>query len=397
MCESSDKTSGRQNVEIANIFRMHADEYCKANVLTPEQHKVINAIINCRTSLLGGHVEQCDQCLKTRNAYNSCRNRHCPKCETFKAVKWLESKKAELLPVQYFHVVFTLPHELNNLALYNKKILYNILFKSAWETIKKLGADPKRLNGEMGMLSVLHTWGQNISQHNHVHCIVPGGALKANGQWADAKKYLFPVKVMSKLFRGMFVSDLRAAYEEGVLTLPSKLTSPLPISFTQLLDQLMSKDWVIYAKEPFKNTENLVNYLARYTHKIAISNYRIVSFDENHVSFYWRDYADENKTKVMTLKPHDFIRRFLSHVVPNGFMRIRSFGFLSNASKTKKLRIIQDALDHKPKKVEEKDTATLMWELIGQDITLCPSCKNGKMRMVAEIRSKFNKVIYDTS
>lgn len=219
MCDSLENGQ-RPSVELADVFRLHGDAYGQAHQLTPEQYQVLNAIKNCRTSALGGHVEQCDYCSEIRCAYNSCRNRHCPKCESFKAATWVEDRRAELLPVPYFHVVFTLPHELNNLILYNKKMLYDVLFQATWKTLKTLGCDPKCLNGEMGMLAILHTWGQTLSQHNHLHCIVPGGALKKNGQWQNAKKYLFPVKVLSKLFRGIYVASLREAYQNHQLIIP---------------------------------------------------------------------------------------------------------------------------------------------------------------------------------
>ena len=400
MCHTA-KTETQPSVELADVFGLHGNTYKQAHTLTPEQHKVFNAIINCRTHALGGHVKQCDQCDAIQCAYNSCRNRHCPQCESFKAARWLQTKQAELLPVRYFHVVFTLPHELNNLVLYNKKLLYNLLFESAWETVKKLGKDPKRLNGEMGMLSVLHTWGQNLTQHNHVHCIVPGGTLKNNGQWRSSTKYLFPVKVMSKLFRGIYMSKLTTLYQQNQLKLPDKLTDSLiGRDVDLLLNQLMRKDWVVYAKPPFTTPEKLVNYLGRYTHKIAISNHRILAVNEQSVTFKWRDYADDNKEKIMQLKPGEFIRRFLSHVVPNGFMRIRSFGFLANACKAKKVAMIRKTLKHKPKQVEKKDTASLMLELTGKDIALCPVCKQGKLQAIRSIAStlmKFNQTIVDTS
>jgi hypothetical protein len=273
------------------------------------------------------------------------------------------------------------------------------LFESAWETLKTLGASPNRLNGEMGMLSILHTWGQNLSQHNHVHCIVPGGALQANGKWQSAKKYLFPVKVMSKLFRGIFISKLRASQKQRSLKLPEQLTANLPSThFNKLLDILMAKEWVVYAKPPFKNAESVLNYLGRYTHKIAISNARILSCDTESVTFKWRDYADGNKEKIMRLKPDEFIRRFLSHVVPKGFMRIRSFGFLANACKQKKIELIQKQLNVKPKKApEKKDVVAFMLELSGKDITLCPSCGQGKLRRIGQLALKLGEPIFDTS
>jgi hypothetical protein len=296
-------------------------------------------------------------------------------------------------------VVFTLAHELNHLVLYNKQLLYNLLFESAWQTLKTLGNDPKRLNGEMGMLAVLHTWSQNLSQHNHVHCIVPGGALKVNGQWQSSKNYLFPVKVLSKLFRGIFISKLRCLYQRGRLKLPDQLTESLDRNeFDQLLDVLMEKEWVVYAKPPFASSELLLNYLGRYTHKIAISNYRILAVDEQLVTFKWRDYADGNKEKVMQLKPEEFIRRFLSHVVPDGFMRIRSFGFLSNACKAKKLQIIRKQLKCKPANaIERKCVATLMFELTGKDIALCPICKQGKLKRIGDIPSQLKDTVFDSS
>ncbi|NBX75013.1 MAG: IS91 family transposase [Proteobacteria bacterium] len=381
------------------MFRLQGDAYVQTNTLTPEQYKVMNAIKNCRTSVLGGHVEQCDQCHAIHCAYNSCRNRHCPKCESFKAAQWLGARQAELLPIRYFHVVFTLPHELNNLVLYNKKILYNLLFESAWKTLNTLGRDPKRLHGEMGMLSILHTWGQNLSQHNHVHCIVPGGALRSTGKWSASKNYLFPEKVLSKLFRGIFITQLRHLYQQEALKLPDKFTETLfKKDFDALLNQLMQKDWVVYAKPPFTDSQSLLNYLGRYTHKIAISNHRILEVDEKSVTFQWRDYADDNKVKIMQLAPDEFMRRFLSHVVPTGFMRIRSFGFLANACKANKIAIIKKQLgDTSEKPKEKKDVKTLMLELTGKDITLCPICKIGQLKRAGEIPSKWGKTIVDTS
>lgn len=395
----TDKKERAKSAEMADIFRMHGDEYCKTHDLTPEQHKVMNAIKNCRTSVLGGHIEQCDHCAALHCSYNSCRNRHCPKCESFKAAKWLEDRQAELLPVPYFHVVFTVPHALNNLVLYNKKLLYNLLFEVVWETLKTLGENKNRLGGLVGMLAILHTWGQTLSQHNHLHCIVPGGALSQSGKWKSAKKYLFPVKVLSKLFRGTYVSKLRQAHELGQLILPTQLTETLLAKdFDELLNQLMEVDWVVYAKPPFAGPEKLLNYLGRYTHKIAISNYRIISVDEEAVTFKWRDYSDNNQEKVMRLKPEEFIRRFLSHVLPNGFMRIRSFGFLANASKAKKVKQIQTQFNYKPRKTEEKrDTASLMLELTGNDITLCPYCQQGKLKRIQKIPSLLRKNILDSS
>jgi hypothetical protein len=282
--------------------------------------------------------------------------------------------------------------------MYNKKILYDLLFRAAWEALKTLGHDKKRLGGEMGMLSILHTWGQTLTQHNHVHCIVPGGALNPfTNEWKHSKKYLFPVTVLSTLFRGTYVNHLRVLYEEKQLKLPPEYANT-HIHFDQLLNTLMSKEWVVYAKPPFIGPEKLLNYLGRYTHKIAISNYRILACDANSVTFKWRDYADDNKEKIMTLHPHEFIRRFLTHVLPSGFMRIRSFGFLANSCKAKKIKIIQKQLGYKPApKTEKNNVATLMLDLTGIDITLCTLCKVGKLIPINTIACKLNNPIFDTS
>jgi hypothetical protein len=397
MCTSPPVQTPR--VELADVFRLHGENYCQSHPLTPEQYKVVHAILNCRTSVLGGHIEQCQQCQAIQYAYHSCRNRHCPKCESFKAAQWLQDRQAELLPVPYFHVVFTLPHSLNNLVLYNKRILYNLLFECAWETLKTLGQDPKRLGGEMAMLSILHTWGQNLSPHNHVHCIVPGGVLKPDGTWKSTNGFLFPVKVLSRFFRGAYVSKLRILYQRQQLKMPNQLTEKLnAYEFDQLLNELMRQEWIVYAKPPFTDPENLLNYLGRYTHKIAISNHRILACDEESVTFKWRDYADHNKEKIMKLKPEEFIRRFLSHVLPDGFMRIRNFGFLANACKANKIPAIQEQLKYVPTdRAEQKDIATRLLELTGKDITRCPYCLQGTLKRIGNIPSKFSNTVFDTS
>ena len=400
------KRRDKSAVELADVLRMHGPSYRANHTLMPQQHKVFNAILNCRTSVLGGHVEKCDYCGELHISYNSCRNRHCPKCQALKTAKWLKKRQKELLPVPYFHVVFTLPHELNTLILYNKKELYSLLFQSAWKTVDTLGKDKKRLDGLMGMLSILHTWSQNLSNHNHVHCIVPGGALTKNNKWNSSKKnYLFPVKVMSKLFRGVYISGLRELYQKSKLKIPrdsnSQINLKIKSNFDNLLNGLMEKEWVVYSKKPFAGPEKLLDYLGRYANKIAISNNRILAVDNNHVTFKWRDYSDNNKVKIMKLKPEEFIRRYLSHVIPKGFMRIRFFGFLSSACKKKNIGIICDALSCQPKKTKEKDekidVKILIEELTGVDITLCPKCKKGKLRRIETIPNKFRRTKIDTS
>jgi hypothetical protein len=377
---SRDKVS----VELADIFNLYGNSYIEQHRLSVAQHKAINAICNCRTAALGGNLQRCDCCGKEIISYNSCRNRHCPKCQTLAKARWLAARQAELLPVEYFHVVFTIPHELNFLAGYNQTLIYNILFKAAWGTIKDLGLDPKWLGGDMGMLAALHTWGQNLLQHIHLHCIIPGGALQ-NNQWKSCKPgFLFPVRVISRKFRGTFVSLLRKAYQNNQLKLLGVIADLAnPAIFTRLLDELMQKEWCVYAKKPFNGANGTVDYLAKYVYKTAISNNRILSCSDNKVIFNWRDYSDHNKIKEMTLDAHEFIRRFLTHVLPNGFIRIRPFGFLANSCKAKKIQQILTLLgQEKPSKVKKESIDELMYRLTGIDINLCPHCKKGKLRTI---------------
>jgi hypothetical protein len=386
MCNN--KNSRDNSAEVADIFNLYGDAYCEQYKLPAEQYKAINAIRNCRTAALGGHVQKCDSCGAEVITYNSCRNRHCPKCQSMAKVRWLEQRQAELLPVEYFHVVFTIPHELNSLASYNQAKIYNILFKSAWTTIQTLGNDKKRLGGEMAMLAALHTWGQTLFQHIHLHCIVPGGALKNDEQWISSKPgFLFPVKVMSRIFRGTFVHLIREALQDKKLQLPATSAQK---TFDQLLNGLMQKEWVVYAKEPFNGAQGGIDYLSRYVYKIAISNNRIVSSNDGKVTFTWRDYSDDNKNKTMILDAHEFIRRFLTHVLPNAFMRIRSFGFLANSCKAKKIaRILKILTNTEINKSENnKETAAeLMLRITGVDITLCPICKTGRLQIIQNIIS----------
>lgn len=391
----------KRKLEVADIVRMHGDAYCKNNTLAPEQHKVLNAIRNCRTAVLGGHIDHCNNCGHINISYDSCRNRHCPKCQSLKTLKWLEERQKELLPVPYFHVVFTLPHELNILIMYNKKALYSLLMRSVWETIKTFGEDPKKLNGLMGMIAILHTWGQNLFDHIHLHCMIPGGALQNGNKWQPSKSdYLFPVQAMSVVFRGIFITGLRALYDDNKLKIPSdanlKTSLGIRANFEVLLSGLMKKSWVVYSKHPFAGPKQLLNYLGRYINKIAISNHRIISCDEKSVKFSWRDYADNNTVKIMTLKPKEFIRRFLMHVVPTGFIRVRFFGFLANACKKKNIKIIRNLLDYVPAEIEQKkDMRSLMFRLTGVDITLCPHCK-GNLYLIQTMPNKLTKTTKTT-
>jgi len=378
----------KDSAELADIFNLYANSYIARHRLSKEQHKAINAIRNCRTAALGGNVQRCSCCGTEFNTYNSCRNRHCPKCQALAKARWLAARQAELLPVEYFHVVFTIPHELNVIAGYNQTIIYNILFKAAWVTISTLGKDKKRLGGMMGMLAALHTWGQNLHQHIHLHCIVPGGAL-TDDRWISAKPgFLFPVRVMSKIFRGAFVKLLRQSYENKELKLQGVIADlKQPVVFDSLMNKLMQQDWCVYSKPPFNGAKGAVDYLAKYVYKTAISNDRIISCSNGTVSFNWRDYADHNKIKTMSLDVHGFIRRFLFHILPDGFMRIRSFGLLANSCKAKKIQQILGLLNQKPEVSTEvkESTNELMLRLTGIDINLCPKCKTGKLQTIKSL------------
>lgn len=388
MCDVIKK---QKTIELANIFSQYADAYIKDRGVSATQNKAIKAISRCRTAALGGHIARCNNCGKEEQSYNSCRYRHCPKCQTTKQLRWLEDRKTELLPVPYFHVVFTVPHELNALASYNPTVIYNVLFKAAWKTIDTLGRDPKRLSGLMGMMAFLHTWGQNLSQHIHLHCMIPGGALyieALQAKWrATRKGFLFPVKVMSKLFGKTFVSLLKQVFTEGKLLFKGSIAKlEEDHHFEQLLALLGSKSWNVYAKEPFNGAAGGLEYLARYVSKTALSNERIISCENGEIRFKWRDYSDHNKEKVLSLKAEEFIRRYLSHVLPDGFMRIRFFGFLANACKTRNINTIRALFGHQESTAnttsiskDKEPIAQLMLRLTGIDIERCKHCKIGRL------------------
>jgi hypothetical protein len=348
MCTQADQR--KTSVELADIFLRHAEDYIDQRGVSAHQHKAINAISRCRTSVLGGHALRCNHCGIQDISYNSCRYRHCPKCQTTKQLRWLDQRKSELLPTHYFHVVFTLPHEINHIASYNQAVIYNLLFKAAWLTIDTFGKDENRLAGQMGMLAFLHTWGQNLSQHIHLHCMIPGGALydddEGRKQWRSSEKaFLFPSRAMAKYFGKTFLTLLERAHRHDELNLKGGIAGLADSkTFGQLMVKLSKKSWNVYIKEPFNGAEGGVTYLARYFAKTAIGNERILSCDDDTVSFKWRDYSDDNKIKIMTLAAHEFIRRYLSHVLPDGFMRVRSFGLLANACKAKNIAIIRNLL-----------------------------------------------------
>jgi hypothetical protein len=302
------------SLEVADVIRAYGNEYRTAHKLPRRHLRALRDIAACRTAVLGGHVDRCDACGHERISYNSCRNRHCPKCGSLAKEKWLRARQRELLPVPYFHIVFTIPDELNRLALVNQALVYAMLFQSAAQTLLCLGRDPKHLGAEIGLIAVLHTWGQNMMDHPHLHCIVPGGGLSSDGgRWIGSRENFFiPVQVLSRVFRGKFLESLKKAYRTGRLKCVGKV-EPLrdKQTFQKLLDRLYTKAWVVYAKQSFGGPEQVLTYLGRYTHRVALSNHRLVSMADGKVSFRWRDYRDENKQKVMTIEAGEFIRRFL--------------------------------------------------------------------------------------
>jgi putative transposase/transposase-like zinc-binding protein len=337
-------------LEVADVFRCHGDAYrraCDAHLGRVER-RVMSAIELCRTAALGGHTEACADCGLVRCAYNSCRNRHCPKCQGQAREEWLAARQAELLPVPYFHVVFTLPVPVAEIAFQNKETVYAILFRTAAETLRTIAADPKHLGADIGLIAVLHTWGQTLHHHPHVHCVVPGGGPSLDGaRWVACRPGFFlPVRVLSRVFRRLFLDELRAAFETGHLGFFSDLAGLAePAAFARRLGDLRRIEWVVYAKPPFGGPAQVLAYLGRYTHRVAISNARLVSVTDEQVAFRWKDYRRDGKAKVMTLEPFEFIRRFLLHALPDGFHRIRHYGFLANGYRAAKLAFCRSLLD----------------------------------------------------
>ena len=341
----------RPPLEVADVIRSHGAAFMQkyGSHLTPTQKKALRDLACCRTAALGGHVERCLDCGAERMAYNSCRNRHCPKCQALSRARWLERESAYLLPVEYHHVVFTLPAELAELALSNAAELYKLLMQSAAETLREVAANPKRLGAQVGVLMVLHTWGQNLHHHPHVHCVVTGGGLSCNvrgevdasPRWVSCRPGFFlPVRVLSRVYRGKFLAGLRALEAQGKVNLAALEGT----SFTAWLSPLYRKDWVVYAKPPFGGPEQVLRYLARYTHRVALSNHRLVKLEEGKVTFRYRDYADSRKEKLLTLSAEEFLRRFVQHVLPKGFMKIRHYGLLSSRYREARLRLARRLL-----------------------------------------------------
>ena len=370
-------------LEMADVIRRHAH---LLKTPTTDHIRVLRRLAACRTAALGGHVETCDHCQHQRIAYNSCRNRHCPKCQACASARWMEDRASELLPVEYFHVVFTLPPAFNALALSNRCTVYAILFKAVAQTLLEVAANPKHLGARIGFLAILHTWGQNLSLHPHLHCVIPGGGLSADGRrWIACRPGFFlPVRVLSRVFRGKFIDLLRRAWAKGRLR---GLTDPA--SFEALANAAVRDDWVVYAKPPFGGPAYVLKYLSRYTHKIAISNHRLISMDDHNVSFRWKDYAHGNRQRVMTLEADEFLRRFLMHVVPRGFMRIRHFGFLANRFRTGNLQTCRTLLCDNAGRGDAQDATVASSS--GDSVTdhsahdQCPVCLRGRMLVGRQI------------
>jgi hypothetical protein len=381
----------RPKLEVADVFRRYGEAYRQQHgaSMSVGQRRVMTAIEVCRTSVLGGHLERCDQCGYERNAFNSCRDRHCPKCQCLARAQWIEDRQTELLEVPYFHVVFTVPEEIAAIAYQNKEVVYGILFQTTAETLKTIAGDPQHLGAEIGFFAVLHTWGQNLQVHPHLHCVVPGGGLSPDGQrWVPCRPGFFlPVRVLSRLFRRLFLESLQRAFDSGKLQFFAAL-EPLRerTAFVQLVARAKACEWVVYAKRPFAGPEQVLDYVGRYTHRVAISNNRLLDIENGQVRFQWKDYRHGDQSKTMTLSADEFIRRFLLHVLPDGFQRIRYYGFLGNRYRREKLercrRLLGMPTPAEPSNPAENDYRDRYEELTGHSLHQCPQCGQGRMLVV---------------
>lgn len=363
----------RPQLELADVIRLYGEQFIQQHKPLKQHLRTLNAIAKCRTAALGGHVDRCDGCGHERTSYNSCRNRHCPKCQGTNRERWIMERQKDLLPVPYFHVVFTLPQQLNTMCLSHPQQLYSILFQASRQTVMQLGEQDKHLGAKMGMISVLHTWGQQLWLHPHVHAIIPGGGMTKSGHWrftASKGKFLFPIKVISSVFRGKFMEMLNAfCGQENI---------PLSKDF---INSLYKNNWVVYAKQPFAGPKQVIEYLGRYTHRIAISNHRIKSIHDGHVSFSYKDYRKGGVQKIMTLDAGEFLRRFCLHILPPGFMKIRHYGMLANRAKSKlKMQQMKMGISIVPKiKMDWKQVAR---EAMNFDVDACPCCLSGRMHTI---------------
>ena len=398
----------RPKLEVGDVFRRYGDAYRQqhAGSLSLAQLRVMSAIERCRTAALGGHVEQCDQCQYQRLAYNSCRDRHCPKCQSLARAQWIEERQAELLDTPYFHVVFTVPEEIAALTYQNKQRMYDILFRATSETLRTIAADPQHLGAEIGFFAVLHSWGQNLLFHPHLHCVVPGGGLSPDGtRWIPCRPGFFlPVRVLSRRFRGLFLQLLEKAFADAQLQFFSAL-QPLQDrqAFLQYLAPLRQKEWVVYAKAPFAGPQQVLDYVGRYTHRVAISNNRLLDMQGGQVQFRYKDYRHGSQQKTMTLSAEEFIRRFLLHVLPAGFHRIRYYGFLGNRYRQEKLQQCRQLLgmvspeETIPTEKAPEDYRERYQALTGSSLWECPVCHRGRMIVIAMIDRFARPAVTDTS
>lgn len=367
-----------KRLEVADILRTHIDDYQVQYPLAPEQRKIVYDLLNCRTAHLGGHVDQCNRCGIMRIVYHSCRNRHCPKCQHLPRERWLEKRKAEILPTDYFHVVFTLPHELNAVVLNNKKVMFTILFKAASQTLLAFGEN--RLGGKLGFMATLHTWDQKLKAHFHLHCLVAGGAISTDGSsWIPCKgNYLFNLRALSLVFRGKFMEHMKKAWQGERL----KFTRD---QFHRLKAKLFEKPWIVDVRDPVRTPDHVLEYLARYTHRVAIANSRITEFKDGKVTFKIKN-RKENRNEQLTLPAVEFIRRFLLHCLPRGFVKIRHYGFLANRNRSKNLGLIRRLMGlSDPPELQVASVEEMMENLTGIDITVCPCCGKGRMQQIYEI------------
>jgi hypothetical protein len=399
----------RPKLEVADVFRLYGEAYRRKHraSLSTSQRRVMTAIEVCRTAALGGHLERCDSCPYERPCYDSCRDRHCPKCQSLARAEWVEKRKAEVLDCQYFHLVFTLPEVIAAIAYQNKDLVYGILFRAAAETLSTIAADPQHLGAEIGFFAVLHTWGQNLLFHPHLHCVVPGGGISPDGtRWLPCRpRFFLPVRVLSRLFRRLFLTYLQEAFDAGQLQFFSSLeVLHDPEDFARYLNPLRKQKWVVYAKPPFAGPQQVVDYVGRYTHRVAISNHRLLEIEDQQVKFQWRDYRDNNQQKTMILSTEEFIRRFLLHVLPRGFHRIRYYGFLGNRYRKEKLEQCRQLLNMTPPNQSSsqpqprEDYRDRYERLTGHSLRECPVCHRGRMvvvKLLPWVRSPL--AIQDTS
>jgi hypothetical protein len=399
----------RPKLEVADIFRRYGEDYRQQHgaSLSTVQRRVMTAIEVCRTAALGGHLERCDRCNYERPCYDSCRDRHCPKCRSLARAEWIEKRMSEVLQTHYFHVVFTVPDPIVSIAYQNKDLVYGILFRAAAETLSTIAADPKHLGAQIGFFAVLHSWGQNLLHHPHLHCVVPGGGISPDGtHWVYCRpRFFLPVRVLSRLFRRLFLNYLQEAFNSGSLQFFSSLEALQdPQAFRRYLDPVRNREWIVYAKPPFAGPQQVVDYVGRYTHRVAISNHRIIDIENGQVQFNWRDYRDNNLQKTMTLPADEFIRRFLLHVLPSRFHRIRYYGLLGNRHRKEKLEHCRQLLCMAPSSGSSSDSVTAedyrdrYERLTGRSLRECPVCHRGQMIAVRDLLAvRSSRPIQDTS